>query len=174
MSNVMIDAETLGVGNSPVLLSLGAAKFNGTEILDSFHVAIDPASCQAVGLKIDAGTVMWWMHNDRGAAREALAALAAVDIGSALMGFADWFGPEELPVWGNGATADNVWLRNAYELMHMPCPWSFWNDRCYRTMKNIAPHVPFVRSGTHHDALDDAITQAKHLQAIAADLEIAL
>lgn len=174
MSNVMIDLETLGVGNSPVLLSLGAVKFDAVNILDRFHVAIDPASCQRHGLKIDASTVMWWLHPDRAAAREALAAVGMADLHSALIGFAEWFGPEPLPVWGNGATADNVWLRNAYDAAGMACPWQFWFDRCYRTMKNMAPHIPMVRAGTHHDALDDANDQAIHLQAVARELGIQL
>jgi exodeoxyribonuclease VIII len=44
--------------------------------------------------------------------------------------------------------------------------WEFWKDRCYRTIKNCYPDVPFDRRGTHHNALDDARSQALHLIAI--------
>lgn len=169
---VMIDLETLGVGSKPVLLSLGATKFNETEILDRFHVGIDPTSCQRIGLQVDASTVMWWMDDDRAAGRQALLGLERHDIVSVLTGFAEWFGPDPLPVWGNGATADNVWLRNAFELAGVPCPWPYWMDRCHRTIKNLAPGVNIPREGTHHDALDDAIYQTAQWQAIMSALRM--
>lgn len=163
---VMIDLETLGVGSKPVLLSLGATKFNGVEILDRFHVGIDPTSCQRIGLNIDASTVMWWFDPDRAAGREAILGLERHDIISVLTGFAEWFGPTPLPVWGNGATADNVWMRNAFELAGVPCPWPYWMDRCHRTLKNLAPGIDIPREGTHHDALDDAVYQTTQWQRI--------
>lgn len=170
--NVMVDLETLGTGNDAVILSIGAVKFTGTEIVDEFHVGVDPATCQQVGLTIDAATVLWWFKDDIGAAREALLGLERVDIGSALAGFAQWFGPDSLPLWGNGATFDNVILRSAYAACHMEYPARFWDDKCYRTVKNLAPMVKLERLGTHHDALDDARSQAKHLQAIVHHLTI--
>jgi exodeoxyribonuclease VIII len=174
MTHVMLDLETFGNGSDALIVSIGACKFDpcGSGVTDSFHVAIDPVSAQAIGLKIDAGTVMWWLHADRAPAREALLANEMVDIGSALSGFAEWFGGTSMPVWGNGATFDNVILRHAFQRYGLPCPWHFGHDRCYRTMKNLAPHVLIERTGTHHDALDDAVSQALHLQVIGKYLEL--
>jgi hypothetical protein len=170
---VTIDLETLGVNPSPVLLSLGAVKHNGTEILDKFHVGIDPTTCQQLGLKIDASTVMFWMgeKGDVSEARAALLGLEKVDLVSALLGFAEWFGPEPLPVWGNGASADNVWMRSAYLAAGLECPWPFYMDRCYRTMKCVFPGLEPVREGVHHDALADATSQATPLQAIIEHIQ---
>lgn len=166
MVNVMIDIETLGTSTDAVILSIGATKFNADEIIDTFAVAIDPSSCQQYGMKIDAGTVMWWMHPDRAAARQELLADEKVDIFSALDGFAQWFGDKSLPTWGNGASFDNVLVRAAFAKVNLPCPWAFWDDRCYRTMKNMYPESVMIREGTHHAALDDAVYQTKHLQLI--------
>lgn len=69
-------------------------------------------------------------------------------------------------VWGNGAGFDNVLVSSAYEAIKVPKPWGFSQDRCYRTMKNEFPQVTMEREGTHHDALSDAVSQAKHLIAI--------
>lgn len=168
--NVMIDLETLGTSNNAVILSIGATKFFETEIIDAFHVGITPESCQDAGLKIDAATVSWWMAPERDEARKALMALPKVDLFDALDGFAQWYGPESMPTWGNGATFDNVVLRNAFAAVNLTCPWKFWDDRCYRTMKNHAPGITLARVGTHHDARDDAIYQTKHLQKIWAAL----
>lgn len=167
--HIMVDLETLGTSNDALILSLGACRFHpdSTEIVDSFYVKIDPASAQAYGLKIDVATVMWWMEQDA-MARDALTDTdGQVDLVTALEGFAMWVGPDSLPLWGNGATFDNVLLRSAYKAIGMDCPWAFWDDRCYRTVKNLAPEIKLERAGVHHNALDDAISQAKHLQAIA-------
>ena len=66
-------------------------------------------------------------------------------------------------MWGNGAAFDNVLLSNAYRKLEMNQPWKFWNDRCYRTVKNIYKDVEFIRSGTHHNAVDDTESQALQL-----------
>lgn len=166
MTNVMVDIETLGTATDAVILSIGATKFAANEISDTFYVAIDPTSCQQYGMTIDASTVMWWMSADRDKARRELVSQEKVDIYTALDGFAQWFGAESLPTWGNGASFDNVLLRNAYSRTNIPCPWKFWDDRCYRTMKNLAPGVLTARDGTHHNALDDAIYQSRHLMDI--------
>lgn len=165
-SHIMLDLETWGTGNKAVPVSIGAVRFGADEILDRFHVAIDPASCQAHGLEIDADTILWWFDPERDEARRNWLAMERVDIGSALNGFALWVqSSPTLAVWGNGATFDNVILRSAYEVTGLDYPVRFWQDYCYRTMKSQSP-VAMVRHGTHHDALDDAISQARHLQAI--------
>jgi len=171
--HTMLDLETLGNGHDAVIVSIGACKFDptGEGIVDSFHVAIDPADAQRHGLRIDASTVMWWLNADRAGAREALLSHEMIDLPSALVGFAGWMN-EAGPVWGNGATFDNVILRNAYTATGQRCPWAFYQDRCYRTVKNLAPSIPLVREGTHHDALDDAVSQARHLQAIVRHIGV--
>jgi hypothetical protein len=168
-THIMLDIETFGNGNDAVIASIGAVKFNETEILDEFHVGVKPESCQQLGLVIDASTVMWWLHPDRAPAREALLSLESVDLGSALAGFSVWM-EEPTPIWGNGSTFDNVILRSAYRVAGLEYPVGFWMDKCYRTVKGLRPAIELVREGTHHDACDDARCQAKHLQAIVAAL----
>ena len=163
--NIMLDLETLSTANNALILSIGAVKFDphGEGLDEKFHVAIDPHSAQAAGLHISASTVLWWMEPDRADARHELLKHTQVDLATALDGFATWMGAP-LPVWGNGAAFDNVILRSAYEAIGLTCPWDFWDDRCYRTLKNLNLKVKLERSGTHHNALDDACTQAEHLQ----------
>jgi exodeoxyribonuclease VIII len=83
-----------------------------------------------------------------------------------LIAFSDWYGKKSLPTWGNGASFDNVIMDNAYRAVNMTRPWLPWEDRCYRTMKNLV-NIPIdKREGVYHNALDDALTQAKHLMKI--------
>jgi exodeoxyribonuclease VIII len=88
-----------------------------------------------------------------------------VDLPYGLKLFADWL-PKNVLVWGNGASFDNAILAQCYRAVGMDFPWKFWNDRCYRTLKNLVLDVPFERTGTHHNALDDARSQAIHASAI--------
>lgn len=169
--HVMVDIETLGKGSTAAILSIGMVKFNpfNDVIYDSFYVPVDPESSQALGLTIDASTVMWWLDPLRDAARQAMLAESRVDLPSALYGLVDWFG-EDKPVWGNGSTFDNVILANAFRACQIDLPWQFWNDKCYRTLKGQAKSIKLKRRGTYHNALDDAISQAKHMQAIVQHL----
>lgn len=166
--HVMLDLETWGTGNDAVIVSIGACKFNETDILDAFHVGVDPKSCMELGLKVDAGTILWWMQPEQRAALDAWLELERVDLASALVGFDMWckHQPSVMTIWGNGSTFDNIILRSAFAAAGLEYPVKFWADQCYRTKKNENPGVPLVREGTHHKALDDAISQAKHLQSI--------
>jgi DNA polymerase III epsilon subunit-like protein len=44
--------------------------------------------------------------------------------------------------------------------------WWMHPDRCYRTMVRVMPDTKLARVGVHHSAVDDAATQALHLQRI--------
>ena len=169
----MVDLETLGNGNSAVILSIGACKFlphgQGVDIHTPhrFEVFVDPASCVKAGMVMDVSTVLWWMDPTRGEARDVMMANMerAVPLNQALHEFNAWLGAD-MPVGGNGATFDNVIMRSAYRATGVGCPWMFWNDRCYRTMKSKFPSVKMQRTGIHHSALADAVSQAEHLQSI--------
>lgn len=172
--NVMVDIETMGKGNNAAILSIGAVKFDpwGNRLGDVFYCPIDPESSQRLGLKIDASTVMWWLSEGRNAARTEMMKEERIDLASALFGFTQWFGHDSMPVWGNGATFDNVILTSAFEAAGLERPWKYWDDKCYRTVKGMAPSVKLERVGTFHNALDDARSQATHLQRIYRALRV--
>lgn len=161
----MLDLETLGKGPSACLLSIGAVIFDADGIVDTFHVYVDPEDHASHGGVVDASTVMWWMDPQRAEAREVMMAVDAADrlpLNTALVRFAQWLGGDR-PVYGCGPAFDNTILRSAYEMVGLPPPWEFWNDRCYRTIRSEHREVPVVRQGVFHNALDDATTQALHL-----------
>jgi len=162
MSNVMIDLETLGSGNKAAIISIGAVEFDPeTKRLGrTFYMTVNAQSSVELGLEIDADTVMWWMQQDV-KAKEAFKEKGE-PIRAALEEFADWYPDERTPLWGNGATFDNVILTNAYRLAGIKQPWRYSADRCYRTLKNLRPDIEYARIGVHHNALDDAIYQAQH------------
>ena len=171
-THVMVDLETMGTGSYAAIISIGAVKFDpavkaNPELWPKFHTAVNLASSLKVGLRVDAATVNWWMSEERAEALKALRAHEPVDLDEALLGFMDWFGDPSLPTWGDGATFDNVILRNAFTLLGLDCPWSYKHDRCFRTIKNLKPVTKPVKFGVGHSALDDAISQALTLCKIA-------
>jgi hypothetical protein len=176
MLHCMIDLETLSTSSNALILSIGAAKFDplGGDITDTIHIVVDLDQLpgNAYGFDISPSTVAWWLAEDKTAARAALAEASKTDLHSALYGFADWFGPDSLPVWGNGATFDNVILRNAFtKLMGAEsAPWKYTHDRCYRTIKKLAPGIDYEHTGVAHSAVADAISQALHLQKVVKHL----
>lgn len=172
-THVMVDLETMGNSNNAAIISIGACKFDplGSRIGEKFHLVVDMASCVAAGLTLDASTVTWWMQQSE-QARKVFATDRKYDLLMALVEFNKWFGKESMPLWGNGATFDNVILRSAYRAVKMDPPWQYWDDRCYRTMKNMAPSVKMEKLGVAHNALDDAVNQAVHLQAIFKQLGV--
>ena len=160
----MLDLETLGNKPGSVIVAIGAVKFGNGGIIDSFYVRVDAESCVAAGLKLDVSTVLWWLTQSDAARLEITKPgqlLTAV-----LICFAEWVGDKDAEVWGSGAAFDNALLAAAYDATGTPRPWKFSNDRCYRTVKNLYPDVPLARAGTHHNALDDAESQARHLMLI--------
>jgi exodeoxyribonuclease VIII len=168
--HIMIDLETMGTGSDAPIISIGAVAFDGKGVdIRGFYKSVDLQSAVAAGAVIDPNTVMWWMQQSD-EARAALLTADTVDIVSALDALDGWIvnvtgsKPETLSgVWGNGASFDNVIVAETYKRLQRSLPWPFWKDRCYRTVKSMFPTVPMVRSGTHHNALDDARTQAQHL-----------
>ena len=168
MTDVMIDLETMGNGPTAAIIALGAVEFDPQEysLGGSFYTTIDLQSSVACGGVMDASTVMWWMKQSD-AARGAFSR-EGVTLNRALLQFSEWLGKrgKDVRVWGNGAAFDNVILASAYRSIGVAAPWEFWNDRCYRTVKNLRTDIRMERTGTHHNALADAESQARHLLAI--------
>jgi hypothetical protein len=174
--NIMLDLETLGKNSQSVIIAIGAVAFNPeSDFIDTnhFYTVVDPQSCVDHGLKLDVSTVMWWMKQSD----EARAAVTreGESLPKALIAFTRWLDTvcqgRDVMLWGNGSAFDNVILANAYDACHIRRPWNYYNDMCFRTVRNQYPHVQVERQGTHHKALDDALTQARHLQAIYKEMQ---
>lgn len=167
--NVMLDLETLGNKSGCAILSIGATAFTAKEITAETHIFVSAENSAALGLGFDVSTVLWWMGQSE-AARQSLLegqkkALPVVNALAAFTGFINdaTVGIGGVKVWGNGASFDNTILSHVYALLGVPRPWQFWNDRCYRTIKNQYSDVHFIKPRVAHDALEDARAQTIHL-----------
>lgn len=169
-TDAMVDLETLGTHPYAPILSIGACAFTMDEspIDDLFYQAVDLESCIDLGMRPSGPTIMWWMQQADEARIRAFNDPAAVKLPIALDAFTDWLNSRPLSVWGNSARFDCGLLEAAYKVCNKELPWSWWKEGCYRTIKNLpgAKRIPLERFGTHHNALDDAISQAVHLRKL--------
>jgi len=174
LTHVMLDLETMGTRAGCAILSIGAVVFeprNGS-LRDEFYQSVFLEGQDKLGLHTSDSTLKWWNAQSE-EARKVLTCPDRMELGSALDKFQEWL-PINAYVWGNGADFDNPILAAAYAAFNMPQPWKPYNGRCYRTIKNLAPDLKLARSGTHHNALDDAKSQAEHIMAVAMRCNLTL
>lgn len=167
--NIMLDMETLGTRPGSVILTLALVPFYvpAGESSLPLYIKIDPESCKAYGLTTDAHTIKWWERQDPAVKQEAFS--GKIDLPYALATVTEYLQQQgdSIYLWGNGSDFDNVLLQAAYEKCGMTVPWSHYNNRCYRTLKNIAKSVPSVPIAVgKHNALVDAKHQAAHAESI--------
>jgi hypothetical protein len=165
----MLDLETLGTRPGCVILSAGMVAFTWDAIqANPFYAEIFTPSCLGAGLVIDPMTAKWWASQTE---REILdrtgSASQSLSLGLVLSLIRRWFeelGPAEgIRVWGNGADFDLPILAYAFAVCgYEEPPWGPYAVRCYRTLKTLRPDIAIVRTGTHHNALNDARAQANH------------
>jgi len=169
MKHVMLDLETLGTVADSCIMSIGAVRFDlESERLDDngFYASVSIDSNLELKRRVQEDTLIWWMNQGdsaRGVFNEAKQTLA-----TALTELSDWIGGDDCQVWSNGADFDLPMLAHAFTSLRMEVPWKFWNSNCFRTYKKL-PGAKLIRLpmvGTKHNALFDAIHQARTAQAI--------
>lgn len=171
--DIMLDLETLGTRESAIVTSIGAVKFNPKTFVPVAHFKenLMVQEQQDAGRTMDARTVQWWMGQSAEAQQRMMDKQSPVDV--VLMAFIKFVGSDTGGVWGNGADFDNVILGSLYETYGIKKPWSYSQNRCFRTLKNEFKVEPPKRQGVHHDALDDAAFQMFWLKKIKESLKCA-
>lgn len=182
MKNIMLDLETMGNSSDAAIVSIGAVFFEPLtgETGSEFYEVIDLADSARFG-ELDASTVQWWMEQSD-EARAVFKDINKVHLIEGLCAFSAWItdhcdrNKKDKPdaiVWGNGASFDNVILRNSYKAVCIKEPWFFANDRDVRTvvdlgryLRGIDPKKELTLQGTAHNALDDAKFQVAYVSKI--------
>ncbi|HBT3076447.1 TPA: exonuclease [Klebsiella pneumoniae] len=177
--HVMVDLETMGKKHNAPIVAIGAVVFdpatgsNG----ESFYKVVCLESSVNWGAVIDPSTVIWWLKQSS-EARSAIVNDDAIPLQDALLQFREFVsdnvagGSKKAQVWGNGASFDNSILRSSYDCIAEDYPWEYWNDRDVRTMVELGQAISFDPKttipfeGSRHNALADAIHQARYVSAI--------
>lgn len=166
----MLDLETLGTRPGDAVISVGGVLFDREtkSIGPGFRANLDIEQVLASGFGVTGSTIKFWFEQSDEARQQALE--NPQNVASVLMGMAEFLTQGEggvnqsMRVWGNGAAFDNVLLREMYQRLGMQEPWAFWNDRCFRTLKNEHPRRKELEpdfEGEKHNAYADALHQAK-------------
>ena len=169
--DMMVDIETLGTDANAAILSIGACRFDRHSYVidpEMFYRNVDLQSCLDVGLTTDGSTFYWWLNNSA-AARQALCSPFPIKLGEALIDLNTFYQGADC-VWSHGASFDVVILEEAYRRAFIPSgrpPWHYRKARDTRTLfdPDVTPgYYEQVDGGVPHNALDDAIEQAKWVQ----------
>ncbi|CAH5344107.1 TPA: 3'-5' exoribonuclease [Klebsiella pneumoniae] len=177
--HVMVDLETMGKKYNAPIVAIGAVVFDPAtgSIGESFYKVVCLESSVNWGAVIDPSTVIWWLKQSS-EARSAIVNDDAIPLQDALLQFREFVsdnvagGSKKAQVWGNGASFDNSILRSSYDCIAEDYPWEYWNDRDVRTMVELGQAISFDPKttipfeGSRHNALADAIHQARYVSAI--------
>lgn len=159
------------------------------EKLGEFFTHIDVHSQVKQGLRMDPDTILWWMRQSEEARAKLVEpydptklikpiALTPVAACEAINNFLNKNGQPAIKnhtiVWGNGPGFDCNILRDLFKVVGLEPEWNYWNERCVRTAVDLAgiDKKSIKREGIHHNAIDDAMFQAKLIHEAFKVLEV--
>lgn len=189
----MIDIEGLGDTPDGVVLAVGAVKFDfadahasvyvmpadhnprddvrpdpeSTVFLrsdqPSFHANINIASSMRAGLRVDGGTIAWWLggadSSPDDAARRGLFTPTPLPLSDALALLRDFCRDNE-GVWANPVSYDLVTLAQSYRAVRQQLAWRWKRTYDVRSYLKGIPRPAVPRYGVRHHPTWDACNQA--------------
>jgi exodeoxyribonuclease VIII len=181
-SDVMVDIETMGSDDDAAIISIGACAFTPTAILETSYVNISLEDNLKWSRSVSAHTIMWWLQQSDDA-RKALTEGYIEDLESALGSFGEFLDvnlSKKGGLWCNGSSFDFTILRNAFKQMGIDLPWQYGQECCMRSLRRLCTqfnitgpqYARMTGHGTKHNALEDAIGQAKYVQAFMGYLNV--
>lgn len=169
--HVSLDLETLATRPDGAILCIAAAARLPNGDVAKF---ISYCNLQSQDNRIvEQGTVDWWRSQGQLFHDTIAQCEEAESLAHGLYDLSDWYtnlgnDNDRLYPWGNGANFDIAFLEHAFKEQDVPCPWAFWTARDLRTLKDVTQRLgkyeTVERVGTHHNALDDAITQLHQIE----------
>jgi hypothetical protein len=179
MDHFVWDIETLGTEADAVVTNIGIVKFNFLtgKVLASYETAFDVQEQLEAGRTVEASTLAFWFKQPEDAQKPVLQAMGESDIiidslNGALRMLSGWIQDNstgaDVSIWGNGPSFDNAIMKDLYRQAGLKYPFKYNADRCMRTIVDICrnsvgvdPKKAIENVGVVHDALDDAVYQAK-------------
>lgn len=170
MNHIMLDIETYGTSSNAVVVSISAVIFDMKtgEIGEEFEIGLDINEQVIKGGIIDQETIDWW-DKQSGEAKSELNRLLKEPVYDALTSFNNFISrnftaPSKIKLWGNGATFDNVIVRNLYERQGIVFKIPYYADMDVRTLVylNKINTRGFTFDGIKHRGIDDCKHQIKY------------
>lgn len=173
MRDIMLDLETLSLRNNAVVVSIGAVQFDLVtgEIGKIFHIGLNVMDQALNGGAIDQSTLNWWSSQSKTAKEKLMKLASASSTNDGLEAFTKWIEDtfkdlNNVRLWGNGVSADNVWIRNLYHRQGVNFCVPYWCDTDVRTLTQLEDYDKVKEltgqfKGVKHDAIDDCTHQVK-------------
>ncbi len=165
----MMDIETLDTIPSAVILSIGACVIE-TSVPKQYAVFYTEPSVASQGNRTQSlDAIAWWNTQGNAPVNGTLSLLHA------LMDLRTYF--EQLTtrpiIWCKGTDFDVAILDHAYKQVGLQVPWKYNDVRDFRTIKKVFPDRvdPNLTNEYPHNALEDAIFQARQLTSIGLKLQ---
>ena len=169
--HLMLDLETLATTPDAAVLTIGACKFDPkkSDVESTFYVRISLESQESYDRVINEDTLAWWSKQDKQIQEDAFGeGNDRIDLKDAMKKLYT-FGLGTTNVWSHGAIFDVVIIENICQSFQQAVTWKFWEVRDTRTLFDLA-NVS-VRIEGKHNALTDAVAQAKAVQQAYAKLK---
>lgn len=165
-AHVMIDVETLGTCSDAVVLSIGAVKFT---LEEKFYTVLNVDEELKTDAKVSASTLLWWLDH-----KEAKDVAMLSDRGSKpnydkLMEFLEFISSCEY-FWSKGTNFDFPILENCLRRYGLEPSWRYYKLRDFRTLDALYDQA--LPAPASHNALEDAVAQAKRAVSIVVRNEI--
>jgi hypothetical protein len=184
--DISIDVESLSHLPDAAVIAIGAVQFDRTTGKQgaTFYREIELNSAIRAG-HVSGQTVSWWMRQSDEARQ--LFAESRESLRSPLATVLQEFGTFCRSVkggvprpWGNGIATDISWIELAYKngSVGLTVPWHYRTPRDMRTIVELAEELAgfdknvIEHGGVLHNALDDAIYQARVISAAYAALKV--
>ena len=167
----MFDLETMAVTPRAVVLTLGAVTFDPytNEIYDDLYLKIDIDDQDKLGREIDPNTLDWWAKQDATVMEEAFSSDGRIRLEDAVTAFHKFaWGCNK--VWSHGSVFDIVIMEDIYRQLNRTPPWNFYDCRDTRTLFDLADPEMEKSTTQQHNALFDAIRQARGVQNVMRKL----
>lgn len=166
---ITFDLETLGNTSNAPIVQIGAVVFDiDGNIVNEISLKCDVETIPPNRFNTDYSTIKWWLQQMVNNKNLIEVFKGELDFYDMISQFSDWVKTmmkihKDLTFWSH-ATFDPPILNNNFKNMGIKNPIPFRSQRDIRTLTHIAGHIDVkgVR-GDAHNALDDAIFQAKYI-----------
>lgn len=173
-TDAMVDIETVATSNNAAIITIAAVRFdalNSDKEMKTLELLIDVEDAiNNWKLDVDSGTIEWWGKQSKEAQYAAFEKGPRITLDVALSSLAKFVGGSSR-LWCQGMNFDPVILDNAYRAVGQPSPWMYYNWRDSRTLLSFFNDLP-KKSGTAHNAVDDAVWQAEMVQHCLKKLNV--
>lgn len=168
-----IDIETYGMGPMAAIASIGIVDFyvgDEFKIEGSYYSAIDPKMNRELGREFDESTLKWWSEQSIEVQKDIINNQRPLDV---VMKEVLEFIDKKSLIWCQGTDFDIPKITTTLKQLGLEVPWYYNNVRDSRTFTlELGFDMKDYRDkDKHHNALQDAIDQAKVINHIKRSIE---